>query len=305
MSYSPIYENNNGHITVCKDCVCNMYEHYKYALGDNERMAVRRICSKFDIYWSEEIFHMVDKGHDKRMRAWSYISKTRLFTYQGKTFDDTLDEESLMSGSLSVTESILEEVVEEEKVPQSVIDFWGSGLTQSYYVELEKRLTYWCGGRDVTTMDSGEVAIIKQICNLEVTINRDTALGKPIDKYVNSLNNLLGSGNFKPVQKKEESVDSELDNMPLGVGIQKWEYHRPLPPTPDDRKDVNKNIRNITTWYLGHLCKMVGIKNSYSKMYEDAMEELRVKRPEYDEEDDDTLLAEVFGVEGDGDEDGL
>jgi hypothetical protein len=50
---------------------------------------------------------------------------------------------------------------------------------------------------------------------------------------------------------------------------------------------------------------MVGIKNSYSKMYEDAMEELRVKRPEYDEEDDDTLLAEVFGVEGDGDEDGL
>lgn len=295
MSYSPIYENNNGHITVCKDCVCNMYEHYKYALGDNERMAVRRICSKFDIYWSEEIFHMVDKGHDKRMRAWSYISKTRLFTYQGKTFDDTLDEESLMSGSLSATESILEEVVEEEKVPQSVIDFWGSGLTQSYYVELEKRLTYWCGGRDVTTMDSGEVAIIKQICNLEVTINRDTALGKPIDKYVNSLNNLLGSGNFKPIQKKEDASDTQLEGVSFGEWIRKWENSRPIPDPDPELQDVDGIIKYIDIWFRGHLCKMLNIKNSRTKLYDDTIEQMRIERPEYEEDDDETMFENIFG----------
>ena len=54
-------------------------------------------------------------------------------------------------------------------------------------------------------------------------------------------------------------------------------------------------IKNITTWYLGHACKMVGLRNSYCKMYEDAMDELRVKHPEYDEEDDDSLLNDIFG----------
>jgi hypothetical protein len=39
---------------------------------------------------------------------------------------------------------------------------------------------------------------------------------------------------------------------------------------------------------------MVGLKNSYCKAYEDAMEELRVKRPEYDEEDDDSMLSDIF-----------
>ena len=40
---------------------------------------------------------------------------------------------------------------------------------------------------------------------------------------------------------------------------------------------------------------MVGLRNSYCKMYEDAMDELRVKHPEYDEEDDDSLLNDIFG----------
>ena len=98
----------------------------------------------------------------------------------------------------------------------------------------------------------------------------------------------------KPAQKKND-VDAELDKMPLGVGIQKWEYSSPLPETPKEMRDIRGTIKNITTWYLGHACKMVGLRNSYCKMYEDAMDELRVKHPEYDEEDDDSLLNDIFG----------
>ena len=106
--------------------------------------------------------------------------------------------------------------------------------------------------------------------------------------------------NLKPAQKKEDA-DLELEKMPLGVGIQKWEYSRPLPETPKEKRDIRGTIRNITTWYLGHVCKMVGVKNSYCKMYEDSMDELRVKHPEYDEEDDDTLLSDIFGSSSNGD----
>jgi len=83
--------------------------------------------------------------------------------------------------------------------------------------------------------------------------------------------------------------------MPLGVGIQKWENHRPLPATPKEKKDVNGVIKNITTWYLGHACRMAGIKNRYSKMYEDAMARYRVERPDLDDEDDETVLEIMLG----------
>lgn len=41
---------------------------------------------------------------------------------------------------------------------------------------------------------------------------------------------------------------------------------------------------------------MFGIKNSYNKLYEEAMEKYRVERPEYvDSEDDESLFDAIFG----------
>ena len=152
-------------------------------------------------------------------------------------------------------------------------------------------------------VDPTERSLYRQICLLETIIRRDDAHGNAIDKKVNALNSLLGSMNLKPAQKKSEA-DAELDNMPLGVGIQKWEYSRPLPPTPDNMKDESGIIRNVTTWFLGHACKMVGPRNSYCQMYEDAINEYRVKYPEYAEEDDDTILTDIFGDSGKNESDG-
>lgn len=47
---------------------------------------------------------------------------------------------------------------------------------------------------------------------------------------------------------------------------------------------------------------MFGIKNSYNKLYEDAMAEYSVKRPEYvDSDDDESLFESIFGVKKGGD----
>lgn len=40
---------------------------------------------------------------------------------------------------------------------------------------------------------------------------------------------------------------------------------------------------------------MLGVKNSYSKMYEDEISKYRVERPEYDDEDDETVINDIFG----------
>ena len=294
---SPVYHENGGYLHVCKHCVEEMYQHYKETLG-SERAALRRICMKFDIYWSDDIYDIVNKSSTSHSRVLAYISKSNLQQFSGRTFDDTLDEEMHVDvAGVPIPYTDTSEAEEEIKVSDDVIEFWGGGLPPSFYVELEQRWRYWRGDieKDADVMDVGERAVIKQICMLEVTINRDTAQGKAIDRTVNSLNALLGSANLKPVQKKkDDSLDANTEATPFGVWIRKIENTRPISEPDPELKDVDGIIRYISVWFLGHLCKMLKIDNKYSRLYEEEMAKLRVERPEYEGEDEESVFEDIF-----------
>lgn len=308
-SQSPLFRGNNGYLTVCRECVDDMYAHYLESLGD-EKAAIRRICMKFDIYWSERVYGMLRASTTAKTPIYSYIGKANLMQFRDKTFDDTLDEEmNLYSSGAGIVKSEISGAVsntldpEEILVQQDIIDFWGAGLAPSFYLELEKRFAYWYGeGQDRDELDVGECALIKQICMLEVSIIRDTAHGKAVDKLVGQLNTLIGSVNKKPVQKKDGDADN-IDGTPLGVWIRRWENERPIPEPDPEFKDVNGIVRYIDIWLRGHLCKMLGIKNSFSKLYEEEIARMRIDRPEYEDDDDETFFNDIFGEEdGDGEE---
>ena len=299
VSYSYLYKGT-GYLPYCKDCVDGMFAAYLQECKDS-KVAVRQMCRKLDLYWSEKVYEAVEKQNSTRSMMTSYITKINAVKLASKSYDDTLREEGalwLEPKAYANMETVITGVDisdEELNVSDDIVLFWGPGYTPSMYMELENRRKYWMSKYpQEAELDIGTEALIRQICSLEIDINKARMEGKPIDKYVNSLNTVLGSANLKPTQKKEDA-DAELEKMPLGVGIQKWEYSRPLPPTPKEKRDINQVIKNITTWYLGHACKMVGIRNSYCKMYEDAMAELRVENPDHAEDDDDTLLNSVFG----------
>ena len=49
---------------------------------------------------------------------------------------------------------------------------------------------------------------------------------------------------------------------------------------------------------------MMNIKNGYTKLYDAEVDRLRVERPEYDGDDDETLLNDAYsGVSKGGDDD--
>jgi hypothetical protein len=148
-------------------------------------------------------------------------------------------------------------------------------------------------------MDVGTEAILRQICVMEITINQDRAAGRSIDKNVNALNSLLGSASLKPAQKKEESnADAALASTPLGVWLYRYEQKRPLPEIDEDMKDVNGIRKYVFTW-MGHLCKMLGLKNAFSDLYESEVARLRVERPEYDGDDDEAFMNRLFEEDDD------
>ena len=286
-SQSTLYKGNGGYLTICNNCVDELFEHYKAALG-NEADAIKRICLKFDIYWNSEIYAMLNKASTSQSRVRAYISKTNLYKYIGKTFDDTLDEEfEAESNEPDETVKNVEPVYDDDEnqiiVDESIVQYWGTGFTPEMYIELENRRNYWLAQYPPgTTLNPGVEGILRQICNLEISINKDRAAGKPIEKSVNALNTLFGSMNIKPSQKKE----TEENYVPFGVEIARFEDGDPIPEPDEDFKDVDGIHHSILAWFVGALCKTAGIKNRYSKLFEDEVSKYTVERPEFDDFDD-------------------
>ncbi len=187
-----------GYLPWCNTCVDKMYEEYReYFLDD--RAAMRRMCMKLDLYWHTSLFDACEKTSVSNARARSYIGKTNLVGYIDKSFDDTIAEEeeaakqaAAEARARAISGECSEEEREEElprEVPDGVRKFWGPGYTDEMYFELEDRREYWMSKYpNVGSIDIGEEALIRQICNLELQINHDRTAGKPIDKNISTLN---------------------------------------------------------------------------------------------------------------------
>lgn len=304
VNYGLLYKGV-GYVSVCKDCIDAMYNGY-LSQCNNARDAVRQMCRKLDLYWSDKVYEIVERKNTTSTMMTSYIAKINTVSYSGKSYDDTLAEEGTLWnwGAQRVVkpEPVQESTKtdnEEIEISEDVIAFWGAGYTPEMYTSLEQRRSYWMSRfPEDYELDIGTEAIIRQICSLELDINRDRAAGRAVDKSVNALNTLLGSASLKPTQKKADDTDSSIDKTPLGVWAQRLEYKRPIKEVDPELQDVDGIVRYISIWYLGHLCKMLGIKNTYCKLYEEEIAKMRVEHPEYEDEDDETLFNDIFCSDG-------
>lgn len=316
VSYADFYRGT-AYLPICKDCVDKLYNSFLEE-SKNPKLSVRQMCRKLDLYWDPKIYDSIEKRSSMYSAMTAYMTRLNAATFAGKSYDDTLREENSLwlfpngnetketkeeTDKPSVQETVqdLQEEEEQYTPTDEVIAFWGTGYPNSMYKELEQRREYYMSRLpNDNDIDIGAEILIRQICNLDITIAKTSAAGGSIDKMVNSLNTLVGSLNLKPAQKnKAEDLDTEMTNTPLGVWLWKYENQKPLPEIDEDLKDVNKIKKYIFTW-MGHLCKMLGVKNGYTKMYEDEINRLKVEKPEYDGDEED-LLIESYSAGDDDD----
>ena len=303
VSHSPVYRGT-GYLPVCSECVDEMYEIYRRKLGDDRR-AMKRMCMKLDLYWHDDIYNMVEKSAGVMSRVRQYITKTNFVRYIDKTYDDTIDEEERLEAERNWSwqqdrEKDDPDAGDQAEVPKDILLFWGPGYTPKMYQELEDRKSYWLSKYpDNTKLSIGEEALLRQICTMEIQINQDRAAGKPIDRSVKTLSGLVGDMSLRPDQQSS-SIDASVEQTPFGVWIERWERKRPIPDADPELQDVDHIVKYISTWFLGHLCKMLGIKNTYCKLYEEEMERLRVERPQYADDDDETMFNDIFSSDAQG-----
>ena len=296
-SQSPLYKGNNSFLPICNNCLENLVEQYTELLG-SQNEAIKRVCLHWDIYFSESLLNSTKKIDANRSRIKCYVKNCNLQQHAGKTYDTYLKE---INSERIDTINDLEELKQDKeiKVSQKTIKFFGLGYTPEQYRFLQDQYDDWTHRHECRTKSQEEV--FKNLCIAQLNIQIAQQTGGKVKDAMDSFQNLLGTANLKPCQTNENAL---ADQNTFGTLIKKWENEKPISEPDPEWKDVDGIARYIHIYFLGHLCKMMGIKNSYSRMYDEEMEKYRVEKPEY-EGDDEALFDAVFNLKSNkDDEDG-
>ena len=224
-SQSELYAGWNYHLPVCRTCIDNLFVHYTRVYGGDEDLAIRRICSMYDIYYNVSLLNSSRKIDKSRSRMQGYIKNANLSQYKGKTYDTTLDEEREKQ-TINSVEDI--EETNEHKVTPKMIRFWGTGYKaetlqtlQGYYDELLKL----CDGKP----DVGKQKIMKNLCLLEYQQQQNIQNGKDIGTLSNSYKSMFEASGLK-------NNEADVSNDAYGVWLAAIEKYCPSDYYKDKKK---------------------------------------------------------------------
>lgn len=288
------FYNNIGKIPYCKQCIEKFYQQY-YEKYTNEgcltpeKKAIQRLCMVFDIYYRYDVFtSSMNKIKESNMNIspmGQYMKTIQLQQYNRnkETYENTITEaeqENFAMASIS-------DLSDETTVDQKTRDFFGIGFVDEDYKFLDREYKDWTARHECNTKAQEEV--FKRICFKQLEILKATRRGEDTKNLDATFQNYLDTAKLQP---KQNSGDTTADNQTFGTLIDKWENERPLPEIDEELKDVDKIGYYIDTFYKGHTCKMLNVKNAFSNLYSSMMKKFTVSKPEYnlDEEDYDSEL---------------
>lgn len=297
-SQSQLYKGNGYRLTTCKNCIDRLFEHYTEVLGD-ENAAIRRVCMKFDMYYSESAANSSRRVNMDRSKMQSYVSNINLKQSIGKTFDDTLDAEK--SDAITNLEDLhdnnskLADVVNDEPavtpVSQDDIRRWGFGFLPEDYMTLNAKYDEI---RSTNVIDNTtREELVRDYCKQKLLSQKAFIEGNwdQYSKLTDMSQKTMDRANLTP--KIADAAD-KAGEKPIGVMIQMFEKEDPAPEPLPEWRDVDGIVRLFTIYFLGHLCKMLNIRNKYSALYEAEMNKYRVEIPEYNDESDEDIFSHLI-----------
>lgn len=310
---SPLWVGYDGYIPVCKSCLETLYENY-YTKLKNESAALRRVCMKFDYYYSPIISQKAKQDREKDSTNLSESGKSLIFyyldilgrqEYQSKNYDNTIAEDQIARqaiidpGDIEVASQYIEDLDEESdrNLTQNLIYFWGPGFNPDECLALQEDYEDW---KTRYIIDSkAREQLVKEACKTKLLMSRSLKEGntEQYSKLSDLWKKNMDAAELTPRSERAAAKETE---MPLGVMIQRFENERPIGKPDPEWEDVDGIMKLILVYFIGHLCAMLGLKNRYSNMYHEEMDRLRVKDPELAEyEDDEDVFDHMFseGIE--------
>lgn len=285
-SYSTIYAANDFRLPICKSCLDDLYNDKYYPMLKDVYKAVRRICMKFDIYYSDELVFKAIEGQRPNKLMSFYVQKTTLQQYANKTYDTTIEAEAADAEKIDTFSDM-----DSSDVPEDTVKFWGFGYDPEDYEYLDYKYAGYATSYDIQS--KAMESIFQKICMMELQILKGIQNNEKVDGLYRQLNDYMNAAGIQPKQSSENTMS---DTASFGTLIKRWEDEKPVPEPAPEWKDVDGIRRYISVYFLGHLSKMFGFKNDWQQLYDDEIAKYTVNKPQYDNDEDNLITYEdIFG----------
>lgn len=302
-SYSTIYSANNGFLPVCRDCIDTMLRQYSEMYDGDHAKALRRVCECFDMFYSDALYNSARGTKGIAFLMGSYFSRLNNMQYmrstgEHKNWDDTIAEDELaleIEKAKEITkeeekkEVIIPEIPESKKNSKS-IKVWGDGYSEDDYDFLNNSYSDW---KSQVIIDSkSQEMLVKDLCITKLQQNKAIQKGETelYDKMSKLFQKTLDTANLKPIQTDTSGQSGEKT---WGTMVEMVEKSEPISDPDPEWEDVDGIVKFITIYFIGHLCKMLKLKNKYSLMYEEEMERYRVTIPELETADEEDVFEYI------------
>ena len=277
----------------CKKCVLAEVEQRKNKNDkpNETKESVKRMLQKMDLPYIDSLYESLQTDvaneineKNKKSPFLAYLPPIKsLPNWKGKTYKDSEFELGV------ITEE--EETKQNAKTIKNGKKRFGLGLSNEDYMFLENEYQDWITRYECSTKTQEE--IFERLSFKKWEINKATKSGQNTKDLDKTYQELMTTANIAP---RQTTMDAMSDAQTFGTLIQKYEETRPLPDIDPELEDIDKIGLYIDTFYRGHACKMLNIKNSFSHLYEKVMKKYTVTPPEYDDESDSEILFEkIFG----------
>jgi len=287
----------DGKNPICKECLLKMAEQREKDRDEpNEtKESVQKVLQILDRVYDDDLYEKCVKGasDDVKERSRSafgtYITNVMsLPQWKNKTYADSDFGSSEIKTELDEeTEKINQEFIRKAK------DRFGDEYNNVDLLFLEKEYEDWT--TRYACESKAQELLFKRICFTELAIEKAQKQGKDTKELDKTLQELMASAQLKPSQKGSASL---TDAKSYGQLIEKWEEEEPIPEQSSEFKDVDKIGALVDIFFLGHLGKMMGLKNAITSRYEQFMKKYTVTKQEYqDEEYSEELFGKIFGTQ--------
>ena len=228
---SPMWAQNEGFIPVCNQCTKELYEHY-FETFNSKEAALRRLCMKFDVFWSDKVYKMTLGGAVRDNPFKEYVSKSNLQQVRGTSYDDTLDNEAIENGDYVLNDADVKEAAESGDVNISTdnVEKWGSGYSNEEYMMMNHHYKGLAQGDK--HIDFLKDKYLRDMCKTQVQASR--ALAKNDVKSYSELQTLYQK--TAAIAQIKIAADVDTSNDSFGKWLASIEEYTPAEYYSDKSK---------------------------------------------------------------------
>lgn len=297
ISYTNFYTSNQyatGVYPICKKCLLAMVEqrNKKNDKPQETKESVQHVLQMMDLPYLDDVYESAcvtvanevnERNHKSPWIQYMVMIKSlpqwNKLTWRDSEFENT---------NSSLYE---DEFKENSRTIRSAKKRFGSGYSNQDYMFLENEYQDWI--KRYQCENKAQELLFKRICFKELDISKAQRDGRDTKELDKSLQELMTSMNLKPSQNTSNAL---TEAKTFGQLIQKWEDEKPIPECEEEFKDVDKIGLYIDVFFKGHLSKMMGLKNAFSRTYEHFIKKYTVNKPQYNEDSDSEAMFDyLFG----------